>query len=78
MKRRQRTKDKAFFWVCENDHFADDKDGAPVPREKRAAPEKVDKPCPACNGELRLRTSKRGKFLGCASYPKCNYTEDVP
>lgn len=74
MKRRQKKADKSYFWVCEHEHFADDKDGAPV---ARAAREKVDKPCPACGGELRLRNSKRGKFLGCASYPKCNYTEDV-
>lgn len=74
MKRRQKTKDKSFFWVCENDHFADDKGGAPVPR---AAVQKVEKPCPACGGELRERNSPRGKFLGCANYPKCNYTEDV-
>ena len=75
MKRRQRTKDKKFFWVCESDHFADDNNGAPVQRERRPAAAKVEKPCPACNGELRLRTSSRGNFLGCANYPKCNYTE---
>lgn len=74
MKRRQKAKDKSFFWVCENDHFADDKGGAPVPR---AAVQKVEKPCPACGGELRERSSKRGKFLGCTKYPACNYTEDV-
>lgn len=73
MKRRQRTKDKSWFWVCENNHFAGDEKGKPV---KRAAPEKVEKACPACGGELRVRNGKRGKFLGCANYPKCNHAEE--
>lgn len=76
MKRRQRTKDKAYFWVCEHDHFADDKDGAPVPREQRPRGASV-KPCPACGGELFQRKGRSGDFLGCANYPKCNYTEEV-
>ncbi|MCM2535905.1 topoisomerase DNA-binding C4 zinc finger domain-containing protein [Neobacillus pocheonensis] len=24
-----------------------------------------------------LRTGKRGEFLGCSSFPKCRYTENV-
>lgn len=74
MKRRQRKGDKKFFWVCENEHFADDKAGAPVTRERATAV----KPCPACGaGQLFERKGKQGKFLGCDSYPKCNYTEEV-
>lgn len=75
MKRRLNSKTKRYFWVCDNEHFADDKDGEPV---KRTGPEKLDKPCPACGGDLLIRNSKRGKFVSCGNYPKCTYTEDLP
>lgn len=36
--------------------------------------------CPRCNGQLVVRTARRGgnagsKFWGCADYPNCKYTE---
>ena len=39
--------------------------------------------CPRCGGGLVLRTAKRGQnaghqFLGCETYPRCRYTEDMP
>lgn len=30
--------------------------------------------CPRCNGELKLRNGKSGKFYGCSNYPKCRFT----
>lgn len=30
-------------------------------------------PCPDCGGELVLRHGKTGPFLGCSSYPECEY-----
>lgn len=30
--------------------------------------------CPACNKEMILRNSARGKFYGCSAYPKCKKT----
>lgn len=37
--------------------------------------------CPKCNGELVLRTAKRGEnkgnsFYGCTNYPKCKYIQE--
>ena len=29
--------------------------------------------CPQCGSELVIRNSKSGPFLGCASYPKCDF-----
>ncbi|WP_180380120.1 topoisomerase DNA-binding C4 zinc finger domain-containing protein, partial [Campylobacter lanienae] len=29
--------------------------------------------CPDCGGELVERIGKKGKFYGCANYPKCNF-----
>ncbi|WP_370930924.1 type I DNA topoisomerase [Bartonella sp. DGB1] len=32
--------------------------------------------CPKCaNGQLSLKTSKFGAFIGCSNYPDCNYTK---
>ena len=37
--------------------------------------EKVGKTCPTCGGELVYRVGKFGKFVSCANFPKCKYTE---
>jgi DNA topoisomerase-1 len=39
--------------------------------------EKIDKKCPKCGGELLLRKSVYGRFIGCSGYPKCRYTEKL-
>ncbi len=42
-------------------------------------PEKLGEQCPECHeGELLLRSSRYGKFIGCSRYPKCKYTRAVP
>lgn len=70
---------KRLFWVCENKHYADDKDDKPVPQvahdKVRPAPQKVGRSCPNCGSDLVARTSTRGKFTGCSGFPKCNYKE---
>jgi restriction system protein len=33
--------------------------------------------CPKCGNKLTERPGKYGKFLGCSTYPKCNYTESI-
>ncbi|MEG1947342.1 MAG: NERD domain-containing protein [Lachnospiraceae bacterium] len=38
--------------------------------------------CPKCNGELIVRTAKKGKyagkqFYGCSNYPNCKYIEEL-
>ena len=30
--------------------------------------------CPRCNGKLKLRTGRNGKFYGCSNYPRCRFT----
>lgn len=35
-------------------------------------------PCPKCNqGVLKLRKGKRGPFLGCDAFPKCDHTQNL-
>ena len=36
---------------------------------------KIEEKCPKCGGDLTLRQSRFGKFLGCATYPKCKFTK---
>lgn len=33
--------------------------------------------CPKCGNRLRIINGRRGPFLGCISYPRCNYTRSV-
>ncbi|MEM1289104.1 MAG: type I DNA topoisomerase [Pseudomonadota bacterium] len=45
-------------------------------------PDKADgkaaRACPACdNGELSLKISRYGAFIGCSNYPECNYTRQL-
>jgi DNA topoisomerase-1 len=47
-------------------------------RAARAKPVETDRDCPDCGAKLVIRTGRRGPFLGCAKYPKCKHTEDVP
>jgi DNA topoisomerase-1 len=37
--------------------------------------EKLDKPCPLCDGELIMKFGRFGKFIACSNYPTCKYTE---
>ena len=37
----------------------------------------TDGRCPRCNGELKTRNGRHGKFKGCSNYPKCRYTESL-
>ncbi len=45
----------------------------------RPEPEKLGEVCPECKeGELLLRSSRFGKFIGCSRYPTCKYTRQIP
>ncbi len=34
-------------------------------------------PCPKCQSELLIRWGRTGEFLGCATYPDCDFTSDI-
>lgn len=38
---------------------------------------KQQESCPKCGGELLLRNGKKGLFLGCSNYPKCDYLKPL-
>ncbi len=37
--------------------------------------EKIEEKCPECAGNLVVRYSRFGKFLGCSNFPKCKFTK---
>lgn len=43
---------------------------------RRPVIEKVGRACPTCaSGELVIKHSRYGKFIGCSNYPECKHTE---
>ena len=42
------------------------------------AGQELDRACPKCGGKLAVKASRWGtKFIGCTSYPKCDYTSEL-
>ena len=39
--------------------------------------EKIDEKCPKCGGDLSIRLGRRGRFIGCMSYPDCDYARNL-
>ena len=39
--------------------------------------EALDEACPKCGKGLSIRLGKRGRFIGCAGYPECDYTRNL-
>jgi len=39
--------------------------------------EKIDEKCPKCGGDLSIRLGRRGRFIGCMSYPECDYARNL-
>jgi DNA topoisomerase-1 len=58
------------FWKEFNDtlgHKQNVDRGCPVP----------DEVCPKCGSPLNMQASKKGLFIGCSAYPKCDYTRPL-
>ncbi|HEU0294298.1 MAG TPA: type I DNA topoisomerase [Anaerolineales bacterium] len=41
----------------------------------KSEPERIGRICPEDGGELVIRYGRFGKFISCANFPKCRYTE---
>ena len=39
--------------------------------------EKLDEACPKCQQPLSIRLGRRGRFIGCTTYPECDYTRNL-
>ena len=40
-------------------------------------PEFVGRDCPTCSNPLVYREGRYGRFVGCSTFPKCRYTEQI-
>lgn len=41
----------------------------------KSGPELLGRPCPVDSGDLIIRHGRYGKFISCANFPSCRYTE---
>ncbi|MGE3319315.1 MAG: type I DNA topoisomerase [Candidatus Berkiella sp.] len=46
-------------------------------QRKDVTQEPIDEKCPQCGKELSIRLGRRGRFIGCTSYPECDYTRSL-
>ena len=46
-------------------------------REKVLWATDARRPCPKCHSALIPRTGRNGYFLGCSTYPRCDYTQSL-
>jgi DNA topoisomerase-1 len=47
-------------------------------REPKAPPVLTEHKCDKCGSPMAIRSSARGKFLGCSAYPKCKNAKPLP
>lgn len=44
---------------------------------KDVTQEALDEACPKCGKPLSIRLGRRGRFIGCTTYPECDYTRNL-
>ena len=59
----------------ETDAPAEEEAAAPV--SQKAAPEGTGETCQECGASMVVRRGRRGRFLGCSSFPKCRNTRPL-
>lgn len=48
-----------------------------TPESRQAAIDDAYGHCPECSSSLTIKSSRNGPFLGCSSYPNCEYTKPL-
>jgi DNA topoisomerase-1 len=46
-------------------------------QRKDVTQEAIDESCPQCGKPLSIRLGRHSRFIGCTSYPECNYTRSL-
>ena len=46
-------------------------------QRKDVTQEELDEVCPKCGKKLSIRLGRAGRFIGCTSYPECDYTRSL-
>ncbi|MCB5230395.1 MAG: type I DNA topoisomerase [Candidatus Cloacimonas sp.] len=60
--------------TCSNSKsFTRDEEG----KVQISKPEVLDEKCPLDGGDLMIKKSRYGEFIGCANYPKCKFTKKI-
>ena len=63
--------------ACSNIKNVDER-GNVIDRPVSEAGQQLDRPCPKCGAKLAVKVSRWGtKFVGCTTYPKCDYTSEL-
>lgn len=69
------------FYACsgypECDYTAPYLDDDFTKKEEKIIAEEAKEDCPKCRHPLTVRQGKFGTFLGCSSYPKCDFTKPI-
>jgi DNA topoisomerase-1 len=71
-----------YFYGCSG--YPDCNYSAPAEEEKQIDKSEYaddfdwNQKCPKCNGEMKVRASRFGYFLGCGEYPKCKTIINIP
>ena len=88
LERRENPHDRTVFYgcsnwpLCEHTEHSCPKCGTGLPVRSgdifrcRDCGEAIEA-CPACGGWLETRMGRFGRFLGCSSYPACDYTRNL-
>ena len=64
---------------AEAEPSAEGEEGAEKPaRRQRSQAEPTDHSCEKCGKPMVIRSSRRGRFLGCSGYPKCRNAMPLP
>ncbi|MDQ7035003.1 MAG: type I DNA topoisomerase [Anaerolineae bacterium] len=49
-----------------------------APPNQRSEPKLIGELCPVCGkGQIEIKRSRKGRFLGCNRYPACKYSRDM-
>lgn len=46
-------------------------------QRKDVTQEPIEEKCPQCGSPLSIRLGRRGRFIGCTTYPECDYTRSL-
>lgn len=46
-------------------------------QRKDVTTEEIDEECPKCQSKLAIRLGRGGRFIGCTTFPECDYTRNL-
>ena len=74
---RQNLRDKAAHQVLDQSFNFENEKAEILSINKQNPYINIENKCPICNNLLLKRYGIYGAFLGCSSYPRCNFTKRI-